>query len=170
MPRALVLCLLGHGGVKHSRPNRALPLIEPQLRRNQPVMTMARRMHKAHQRVLSGRLAASGLAHCRHSALCWKKRHDARTPHPFPETMKRLRMTGGATNAAQPDWAAVTDIQRLIRYVERWLLASFQRPNDATDLRTTNAEEVLQRLRIGLQSAMQGGYATQLHTGAAYLY
>jgi len=106
----------------------------------------------------------------RHIERCWKKRHDVRIPHPFPETMKRRRMTGGAASTAQPDWAAVTDIQRLIRYVERWLLASFQRPDDPTGFRTTNAEEVLQRLRTGLQSAMQGGYATQPHTGAAYLY
>ena len=84
--------------------------------------------------------------------------------------MKRRRMAGGAASTAQPDWAAVTDIQRLIRYVERWLLASFQRPDDPTGFRTTNAEEVLQRLRTGLQSAMQGGRATQPHTGAAYLY
>ena len=68
------------------------------------------------------------------------------------------------------------DLQRLIRYVERWRMAHFQRPDEvragmgedmagdptairgparrrSADRRLSDADEVLQKLRSGLQTA-----------------
>ena len=46
----------------------------------------------------------------------------------------------------------VADLQRLIRYVERWRLAHFQRP----DARVRDADDVLRKLRRGLAMAAEG--------------
>jgi hypothetical protein len=46
----------------------------------------------------------------------------------------------------------MADLQQLIRYVERWRLAHFQR----TDVRVRDADDLLRKLRRGLAMAAEG--------------
>jgi hypothetical protein len=48
----------------------------------------------------------------------------------------------------------MADLQQLIRYVERWRMAHFQRPDDS---RLRDADELLRKLRRGLAMAAQNG-------------
>jgi hypothetical protein len=66
-------------------------------------------------------------------------------------------MGQGRGVAAQNDAA---DLQRLIRYVERWRMANFQRsdasPADDVDARLLDADALLRKLHKGLQLAVEG--------------
>ena len=62
----------------------------------------------------------------------------------------------GATGAAGPAGAGhpeMADFQQLIRYVERWRMAHFQRP----DPRLSDADDLLRKLRRGMVTAAQTG-------------
>ena len=54
----------------------------------------------------------------------------------------------GTGSAYQPE---ISDFQQLIRYVERWRMAHFQRP----DGRLRDADEILSKLRRGMASVAQ---------------
>ena len=56
----------------------------------------------------------------------------------------RLPMGAGAA-AGQPEMA---DFQQLIRFVERWRMAHFQRPDE----RLRDADDLLRKLRRGMAS------------------
>ena len=58
----------------------------------------------------------------------------------------------GMAEAAQPE---VADFQQLIRYIERWRMAHFQRP----DSRLSDADELLNKLRRGLATVAQPALA-----------
>ena len=58
----------------------------------------------------------------------------------------------------------MADLQQLIRYVERWRMAHFQRP----DARVRDADDVLRKLRRGLAMAAQGAQNGMGQSGPAW--
>jgi hypothetical protein len=58
----------------------------------------------------------------------------------------------------------MADLQRLIRYVERWRMAHFQRP----DARVRDADDVLRKLRRGLAMAAEGAQGAMAPSGPAW--
>ena len=99
------------------------------------------------------------------------------------------RRSPGSVEQPQSHWADAKaeraqsdadDLQRLIRYVERWRMAHFQTPDKGSsarmsgDRRIGDADEVLQKLRTGLSvaaaeasSALRAGGRGSQH---AFLY
>ena len=62
----------------------------------------------------------------------------------------RLQMGAGAAAADRPELA---DFQQLIRYIERWRMAHFQRPDE----RLSDADDLLHKLRRGMATVAQAG-------------
>ncbi len=56
-----------------------------------------------------------------------------------------------------PTQQDAVDLQRLIRYVERWRMAHFQRAESG--LRMADADALLRKMRSGLKVAIDGGAA-----------
>ena len=69
--------------------------------------------------------------------------------------------SGGAAVANQRDMA---DLQQLIRFVERWRMAHFQRP----DSRLRDADELLRKLRRGMVMAAEGAMGQAGQAGPAW--
>jgi hypothetical protein len=60
----------------------------------------------------------------------------------------------GSSGATRGDAA---DLQKLIRFVERWRMAHFQRADASpTDARLVDADALLRKLHTGLQLAVEG--------------
>ena len=57
------------------------------------------------------------------------------------------------------------DFQQLIRYVERWRMAHFQRP----DARVRDADDLLRKLRRGMAAVAEGSMNAMGHTGPAWV-
>ena len=69
------------------------------------------------------------------------------------ERYEDARLAMGAAAADRPELA---DFQQLIRYIERWRMAHFQRPDE----RLSDADELLQKLRRGMATVAQAGGPT----------
>ena len=74
-----------------------------------------------------------------------------------------VRPLGGGSTY-RPELA---DFQQLIRFVERWRLAHFQRPDARTQLR--DADELLKKLRRGMATVAQGGMDVLGQSGPAWI-
>ena len=68
----------------------------------------------------------------------------------------------GQGSAYQPD---PNEFQQLIRYVERWRMAHFQR----ADARVRDADELLKKLRRGLATVANGGVDSLMQSGPAWI-
>jgi hypothetical protein len=79
--------------------------------------------------------------------------------------MDRQREAGRANRSD------AADLQRLIRYVERWRLARFQRADGSgIDGQMADADALLRKLRAGLQLASQAPQHVTGNNGPVYLY
>jgi hypothetical protein len=72
----------------------------------------------------------------------------------------------------QPHQDDVADLRRLIRYVERWRLSHFQRPEAVSaDSRVPDADALLRKLHNGLQlAATRGPGFRPAGDGRVFLY
>ena len=66
----------------------------------------------------------------------------------------------------------MADLQRLIRYVERWRLSQFQRADaQSTDSRLSDSDALLRKLHSGLHlAATQGAGFRPAGDGRVFLY
>ena len=69
-------------------------------------------------------------------------------------------MGEGSTYRPDPN-----EFQQLIRYVERWRMAHFQRP----DARIRDADELLRKLRRGMAMVAQSGTDALMPSGPAWI-
>ena len=68
----------------------------------------------------------------------------------------------GQGSTYRPD---LNEFQQLIRYVERWRMAHFQR----SDSRVRDADELLKKLRRGMATVATGGMDSLMSSGPAWL-
>jgi hypothetical protein len=59
----------------------------------------------------------------------------------------------------------LNEFQQLIRYVERWRMAHFQRP----DARVRDADELLKKLRRGMATVAEDGLDPRMQSGPAWV-
>ena len=71
--------------------------------------------------------------------------------------LEERRQSSQAARPLPPTQQDAADLQRLIRYVERWRMAHFQRTESG--LRMADADVLLRKMRSGLQLAIDGGAA-----------
>ena len=67
------------------------------------------------------------------------------------------RPTSQMPGPLPPTQQDAADLQRLIRYVERWRMAHFQRLENRQ--RLADADALLHKMRAGLRLAVEGGAA-----------
>ena len=73
------------------------------------------------------------------------------------DNLEERRQTNQAARPLPPTQQDAADLQRLIRYVERWRMAHFQRTENGP--RVADADALLRKMRSGLQLAVEGGAA-----------